>query len=155
MPSLPVSSMSHLAVDGNRALCVGKLCSLRNIEHCLVSDVRSVAQILCVCQWERERVSFLSVLQGKSRPLWENGRRGNVKPQWLRIPNRASYGEAGGVVWSSCLVEEGLLVMATGRMPADCTMQSLLALETFPIPPHFASFSLPYLLPSCGISSLL
>lgn len=71
--------MSHLAVDGNRALCVGKLCSLRNIEHWLVSDVRSVAQILCVCVSEKE--SFLSVLQGKSRPLWGNGRRGNVKPQ--------------------------------------------------------------------------
>lgn len=58
---------------------MGKLCSLRNIEHWLVSDVRSVAQILCVCVSEKE--SFLSVLQGKSRPLWGNGRRGNVKPQ--------------------------------------------------------------------------
>ena len=42
-------------MDGNRALCVGKLCSLRNIEHWLVSDVRSVAQILCVCVSVRER----------------------------------------------------------------------------------------------------
>ena len=124
---------------GTGSLCVGKLCSLRNIGHWLVSNVRSVAQVLCVCVSETERVFCITVLQGKSRPLWGNGRKGNVKPQWLRIPDGASYGEAGGAVRSSCLVEEKLLVMATGRMPADCTMQSLLALETFPIPHIFPS----------------
>lgn len=48
----------------------GKLCSLRNIGHWLVSNVRSVAQVLCVCVSETERVFCITVLQ-ESQGLFE------------------------------------------------------------------------------------
>lgn len=87
-------------MDGNRALGVGKVCSVRNTEHWLVSDVRSAAQILCACVRVSVRESFLQHSpSGKVKASLGDGMKADVKPhQSLRIPNRASYGEAGGSV---------------------------------------------------------
>lgn len=67
-----------------------------------------------------------------------------LKPhQSLRIPSGVGYGEAGGNVLGHLAGGQRTVThMAIGRMPAGCTMQSLLALETFPTPHLFLRFLL-------------
>ena len=65
-----------------------------------------------------------------------------LKPhQSLRISSGVSYGEAGGNVLGHLAGGQRTVThMAIGRMPVG--MQSLLALETFPIPHLFLHFLL-------------